>query len=363
MPIRCRVPDGKLTFTWTARRGYNRALRQLAGGRERNMVRALVTGGTGFVGAQVTRALIEAGHTPRILRRASSPTEALDGLSGYETAPGDVLDPASLDAAMDGCTWVFHVAAVSDYWRQSVERLYRVNVRGTQNVLAAAKRAGVKRVIHTSSAAAVGPRDDGLPASEGDLFNLAPGEFPYAHSKFLAEIAVLQAIVGGLDAVIVNPAVVIGPGDIHLGAGSLLIEMAKGRVPAIPPGGITVIDVRDVAAAHVAAAERGRTAERYLLGAVDLSHKAWMRLVADVVGVPAPALHLPGAAMPALGALVDLARAVHVPLPADGNQIRFSGHNLYYNCQKSWAELGEPRIDVHQSLQDAWAWFRARGWL
>ncbi len=327
------------------------------------MVRALVTGGTGFVGAHVAQALIAAGHTPRILRRKTSPTAALEGLSGYETAVGDVLDSASLDAALDGCDWVFHVAAVSDYWRQKVDWLYRVNVEGTRNVLAAAKRARVRRFIFTSSAAAVGPRDDGLPADENDLFNLNPGQFPYAHSKFLAEIAVLQAVVDGLDAVILNPAVVIGPGDVHLGSGSLLLEMAKRRVPAIPPGGITVIDARDVAAAHVAAAECGRTAERYLLGTVDLSHKAWMRLIADVVGVSAPRLHLPRAAMPLLGAAVDLARAARVPLPADGNQIRFSGRNLYFNCQKAWAELGEPQIDVRQSLEDTRAWFYARGWL
>ena len=327
------------------------------------MVRALVTGGTGFVGAHVVRALLAAGHTPRVLRRATSKLTALEDLAGYETVVGDVLDPASLAAAVDGCDWVFHVAAVSDYWRQPVDWLYRVNVEGTRRVLAAARAAGVKRLVFTSSGAAVGRREDGFPPDETVTFNQPPAAFPYAHSKFLAEMEVFKAVIGGLDAVIVNPAVVIGPGDVYQGAGSLVIELAHRRVPAIPPGGVTLIDVRDVAAAHLAAAERGRTAERYLLGAVDLSHKAWMRLIARVTGVPAPWLHLPVWAVPAVGAAVDAGRALHLPIPADGNQIRHSAEHIYFNCAKAWAELGEPQVDIEDSLRDTYDWYRAHGML
>jgi dihydroflavonol-4-reductase len=325
------------------------------------MARALVTGGTGFVGSHVVRALVAAGHTPRVLRRQTSRMDALEGLAGYGPVIGDVLDPASLDAAMDGCEWVFHVAAVSDYWRQDVGWLYKVNVDGTRHVLAAAKRAGVSRLVFTSSAAAVGFREDGFPADETVTFNQPPGAFPYAHSKFLAEIEVLKAIIGGLDCVIVNPAVITGPGDVYQGAGSLLIEMSRHTVPAIPPGGVTLIDVRDVAAAHLAAAERGRVAERYILGAVDLSHRAWLRLIADVIGVRPPWLPLPCWAMPVAGAVVDLVRGVGIALPADGTQIRYSGRRIYFNCEKAWTELGEPQIEIRQSLQDAYDWYQAHG--
>lgn len=325
------------------------------------MVRALVTGSTGFIGAHVVRALLAAGHQVRALRRATSATTALEDVYGYELVIGDVLDPASLEGALDGCEWVFHVAAVSDYWRQPVERLYRVNVDGTRNVLAAARQAGVKRLIFTSSASAVGMREDGFPADETVTFNLPPAAFPYAHSKFLAEIEVLKAVIAGLDCVILNPAVVTGPGDVYQGAGSLMIELSKGHLPAVPPGGVTLIDVRDVAAAHVAAAERGRVAERYLLGAVDLSHRAWIRLIADVVGVRPPCLYLPPEAMPLLGAVIDLGRALGIPIPADGNQVRLSGRHLYFNCQKAWEELGEPEITIQQSLRDTYDWYRAHG--
>jgi len=325
------------------------------------MVKALVTGGTGFVGAHVVRALLEAGHTPRVLKRTTSRMEALEGLQGYEPFVGDVLDPASLIPAMEGCEWVFHVAAVSDYWRQPVDWLYKVNVEGTRHVLAAAKQAGVRRLVFTSSAAAIGRRADGFPADETVTFNQSPAEFPYAHSKFLAEIEVFKAVIDGLDAVIVNPAVVIGPGDVYQGAGSLLIEMARGHLPGIPPGGVTLIDVRDVAAAHLAAAERGRTAERYILGAVDLSHKAWIRLIADVIGVRTPWLHMPGWAMPLLGGLVDAGRALRLPIPANGDQIRASARHIYFNCDKAWAELGEPQVSVQDSLRDTFDWYCAHG--
>ncbi len=325
------------------------------------MAKALVTGATGFVGAHVVRALVEAGHEPRALRRATSAMTALEDVTGYEPVVGDVLDPASLAAAMAGCDWVFHVAAVSDYWRKSVDWLYEVNVTGTRNVLQAARQAGVKRVVFTSSAAAIGTRADGFSADESVTFNQPPAAFPYAYSKFLAEIEVLRAVVDGLDCVTLNPAVVIGPGDVYQGSGSLLIELKKGTIPGIPPGGITLIDVRDVARAHVAAAERGRVAERYILGAVDLSYKAWLTLAADVLGVAPPRLRLPRLAMPVMGAAVDLARALRVPIPADGNQVRLSGRRLYFNCRKAWTELDEPQIDIRQSLRDTVAWFEAHG--
>ncbi|MFC1960246.1 NAD-dependent epimerase/dehydratase family protein [Chloroflexota bacterium] len=323
------------------------------------MVQALVTGGTGFVGSHVVRVLLDAGHKVRVLQRATSALAALEDVSGYESIGGDILDPAALEQAMTGCAWVFHVAAVSDYWRQSVDWLYQVNVNGTRNVLAAAQRAGVQRVIVTSSAAAVGFRKNGFPADETITFNQLPGAFPYAHSKFMAEIEVLKAVIAGLDCVLVNPAVVIGPGDVYQGSGSLLIELKKGSVPAIPPGGVTLIDVRDVAAAHLAAAEKGRTAERYILGSVDMSHKAWMTVIGAVIGVAPPPVEMPGIAVPFIGAAVDLGRNLGLPIPADGNQIRLSARRVYFNCQKAWDELGEPQIDIRQSIQDTYDWYRA----
>jgi len=320
------------------------------------MAKALVTGGTGFVGSHIVRALVGVGHTVRVLRRQNSPVELLEGLR-VEHAIGDVMNTPSLEEAMEGCQWVFHVAAVADYWRSNRIKLYLVNVNGTINVLNAARQAGVQRVIFTSSGAAVGFRDDEYPADESIQFNLPPQQFPYGHSKYLAELEVARAVADGQDVVTLNPSVVFGPGDLNQISGSIVLELARGNVPIYPSGGVTVIDVRDVAAAHLAAAERGRTGERYLLGTIDISHKALGKLVAEIAGVPQAEIPIPAALTPIISAAAGLIRQVGLPLPIDENQIRLSARNVYFDCQKAWRELGEPQIDLHQSLLDTYNWY------
>jgi dihydroflavonol-4-reductase len=326
------------------------------------MVRALITGGTGFVGSHLARELVAHGHTARVLRRESSSLRALEGVE-VEHAIGDVTDPDSLRRAMQGCTWVFHVAAVADYWRADKHKMYDVNVDGTRNVFEAAEAAGVGRVVFTSSGAAVGFKQDGSAADESVRFNLDPARFPYGHTKFLGEVEVARAIKRGLDVVTVNPSIVMGPGDINLISGSTLIELRKGIIPAIPAGGATFIDVRDVAAAHLAAAERGRTGERYLLGAFDLAWRDLMPIAAQVVGVRSPAMVLPAFLAEPLGTLIDLLRAVNIPIPLDGNQMRLSAKNIFYDCRKAWRELGEPKIGLRQMLTDTYMWYRDNGFV
>ena len=325
------------------------------------MVKALVTGGTGFVGAHVARALVERGYTVRILRRSTSRLDAIADVQ-VEHAIGDVLDPASLRAAMEGVDWVFHTAAVADYWRNDPDYIYRVNVDGTRNVLQAAEAVGVKRVIFTSSAAAIGYRTDLRPMDETARFNWDPHLTPYGHSKFLAETEVHRAIRRGLDCVILNPSVILGPNDLNQISSSTVVEMARGNIPpTAPPGGATVIDVRDVAAAHVTAAERGRTGERYALGAVDLSHKAWLRLTAHIVGRSTRVITLPAPIVAIVAYVVDALRWAGVKLPVEGNQLRLSTRMMFYNSAKSWRELGEPRVSVQQSIRDAYEWYRSHG--
>jgi len=273
-----------------------------------------------------------------------------------------VLDYPSLLAAMDGVDWVFHVAAVADYWRNDVARIYEVNVDGTRNVLRAARAAGVKRAIFTSSGAAMGYRDDLRPVDESVRFNYDQHVTPYGHSKFLAEAEVYRAIRRGLDCVILNPTVITGPGDLNQISSSVVLEFARGNVPpTVPPGGVTVIDVRDVAAAHVAAAERGRTGERYLLGAVDLTHKAWYRLTAEATGRPMNPRPLPSWLVKLVAPAADLLRRLGLPIPIEGNQLRLSTRMMFFDCRKSWRELVEPRIPIQQSLKEAYEWYKAHG--
>jgi dihydroflavonol-4-reductase len=325
------------------------------------MTTALVTGGTGFVGSHVARALADKGYSVRILRRRTSRLDAVAGIA-CEHWIGDVLDYPSLLSAMEGVDWVFHVAAVSDYWRNDVARIYQVNVDGTRNVLRAAQAMGVKRAIFTSSGAAMGYRDDLRPVDESVRFNYDQHLTPYGHSKFLAEAEVYRAIRRGLDCVILNPTVITGPGDLNQISSSVVLEFARGNVPpTVPPGGVTVIDVRDVAAAHVAAAERGRTGERYLLGAVDLTHKAWYRLIAEATGRSMNPRPLPAWMVKIVAPAADLLRRFGIPIPIEGNQLRLSTRMMFFDCRKSWRELVEPRIPIQQSLKEAYEWYKAHG--
>ena len=327
------------------------------------MVRALVTGGTGFVGSHVARTLAAGGHTVRVLHRATSKLTALEGVE-YETAIGDLNDIESLRAACDGMEWVFHVAAVADYWRADRGRMFEANIEGTRRVLQAAREAGVKRVIFTSSAGAVGLRDDGQPADESLKFNLPKDLFPYGFSKMLAEHVVADAVAEGQDVVIVNPVIVMGPGDLNMISGSFITQIKRmGPFTPVTSGGVSVIDVRDVARGHIAAAEKGRTGERYLLGTANYSNREWFDMVAETVGVPRPRIYTPDFIVPIIAMLIVLLRAIGIPTPIDSGQARLGVRKVHFDCRKAWRELGEPQIDMRQSLRDTVDWYREHGYI
>ncbi|MFN8527475.1 MAG: NAD-dependent epimerase/dehydratase family protein [Anaerolineae bacterium] len=326
-------------------------------------MKALVTGGTGFVGSHVVRALIDAGHEARVLHRQSSRLDALEGLR-FDSALGDITDLASLRAACVGVDWVFHVAAVADYWRADKQKMYDANVEGTRRVLIAAQEAGVRRVVFTSSAAAVGLHADGTPSDETDPFALPPERFPYGHTKVLAERVCAEAVAQGQDIVIVNPVVVLGPGDLNQISGELLLKTHRlsWAIP-VPPGGVSLIDVRDVARMHLAAARQGRTGERYILGTANYTHAELFALVARVIGSPAPGLPIPAWSAPLLGDAIEWGRSLGLPIPIDGNQTRLGAQNVYFQFEKAWNELVKPQVTIPQSVQDTWDWYRAHGYV
>ncbi|PJF35912.1 MAG: nucleoside-diphosphate sugar epimerase [Candidatus Thermofonsia Clade 1 bacterium] len=325
------------------------------------MVKALVTGGTGFLGAHIVRLLVAAGHEVRLLRRASSRLDLIADLP-VEHALGDVTDADSLHKAAAGCAWIFHTAAIADYWRAQRAKMYQVNVEGTRNVLRAAQAAQAERVIFTSSAAAVGLRPDGAPSDETVAFNLPPERFPYGHSKMLAEQEVAKAVQAGLPVVTLNPSVIFGPGDLNLISGSLIVEPARGLVPPFyPAGAVTAIDVRDVAAAHLAAAERGAIGERYILGAQDATYRELFAMICQIVGVRAPKLPLPRALATPLAYLVGALSRLGLKLPVNADQIWLSARRVLFNSSKARAAFGEPRISLRQSLEDTYQWYLQHG--
>lgn len=326
-------------------------------------MKAVVTGGTGFVGSHVTRALVRAGHRVRVLHRRTSPLAALNGVD-YESAIGDVTDEQSLTQAFEGCDWVFHVAAVADYWRADPKRLFHVNVEGTKMVLAAARAVGVKRVIFTSSAAAVGLRDDGRPSDESVPFNLSPQQFPYAYSKALAEAAVAQAVATGQDVVIVNPSIILGPADLNVISGSYIVEIARWSwLTPCTSGGAGFVDVRDVARWHLLAAERGQTGERYILNTANYLHRTIYDLVARAVGVPRPLFNTPAILLPFIASITSALARTGINLPVDANQVRLGARFVYFDARKAHQELGPPQISIYQSIADAYTWYRDNGYI
>ena len=327
-------------------------------------MKALITCGTGCLGANLAEGLLKQGWSVRILRRITSPLAAIKDLE-VEHAVGDVLDPDSLVAAMQGIDVVFNVAAISSYWRNKADLIYKVNVDGARLVFEAAQRAGVKRVVHTSSAAAVGIVK-GRPATEADPFNLPPQRFAYGHSKWLAEQIVHERAKAGQDITMVNPAGIVGPRDINWISGSILREAARKRIPVFPQGGVNFVAVQDVVAGHIAAIEKGRPGERYILGGENLTNRQTLEMACEIVGVKPPRFTMPKALIPVGAFVLDAIAAVVGPkLPLSGEQLRLTREFIWFDSSKAQRELGLPasRTPIRQSLREAYDWYKANGYL
>jgi dihydroflavonol-4-reductase len=255
----------------------------------------LVTGATGFIGSVLTRRLVADGVDVRIFRRETSSLALLgEAATAVEHAVGDVTRARSLYEAMDGIDRVYHVAAKVSFARRDREALRRVNADGTANVVNAALKAGVERLVHTSSIAALGyPVPAGTPIDETTEWRDVPRRSAYARSKRRAELEVHRGIAEGLDAVIVNPALVFGVGGPDTNTRRIVDAVRGGWLPAVPPGGTNVVDVKDVAAGHRKAMRRGETGRRYLLGSENLSWRAIADALADAFGVEPPSYTAP----------------------------------------------------------------------
>jgi dihydroflavonol-4-reductase len=326
---------------------------------------AFVTGASGFVGSAVVRALLGAGHRVRALVRARSPRVNLDGLD-IDIVEGDMRDAAGVAAAIQGARYVFHVAADYRLWAPDLDEIVANNVEGMRAVMAGAQDAGVERIVYTSSVATLKLRANGAPADETQP--LAEGEAigAYKRSKVAAERLVEKLIEQNhLPAVIVNPSTPIGPRDVRpTPTGRIIVEAASGRMPAFVDTGLNLVHVDDVAAGHLAALERGRVGERYILGGENVALADMLGRIAALTGRPAPRVRLPRALIYPLAIGAEAATRITGREPfvtLDG--LRMAKYRMFFTSAKAEAELGYTARPVADALADALAWFRARGYL
>lgn len=326
----------------------------------------LVTGASGFVGSAVVRRLLEAGHDVRALVRPDSDRRNLDGLA-VEIVEGDLRDRGTLDAAVAGCQGLFHVAADYRLWARNHEELYESNVGGTVNMIRAAADAGVERMVYTSSVATLGLNADGTPADETTPSRLEDMIGHYKRSKYLAEVEVRRITDEEiLPLVIVNPSTPIGPRDVKpTPTGRLILDAARGRMPAYVDTGLNVVHVDDVADGHLLAYERGRRGERYILGGENLTLEQILAEVAGVSGRRAPRVRLPHAAVMPLAWISELLahlRLLKTPL-ATVDGVRMARKHMFFSSDKAREELGYEWGSAAGAIADAVAWFRAEGCL
>lgn len=324
----------------------------------------LVTGGTGFVGAHVVRALLARGGAVRCLVRRESRRDNLEGLD-VEIAVGDVRDRVSLARALGGVATLYHCAADYRLWVEDPGELSSVNVAGTQNVLAAAAEAGVAKVVYTSSVGALGLNADGSPANETTPVARKEVVGRYKKSKYDAERAAEAWAGRGLPLVIVNPSTPVGELDVKpTPTGQMIVDFVNGRLPAYVDTGLNVVDVRDVAQGHLLAAERGRIGEKYILGNRNMTLKEILDTLSRLTGLPAPTVRLPHAVPLAVAAASTLlANLTGRPPRVSLESVRMSMHRMFFDAGKAVSQLGLPQSPVEEALLRAVNWFREKGYV
>ncbi len=324
----------------------------------------LVTGGTGFIGANLVRALVADGHRIRVLARPGSDRRGLSGCP-VELVPGDLLEPESLRRGVAGCRLVFHVAADYRLWTRDPAALYRTNVEGTRNVLEAAARAEVERVVYTSTVGTLGIPKDGSLGTETTPVRFEEMVGAYKRSKFLAERVAEEFAAKGLPVVIVNPSAPVGPWDVKpTPTGQMIVDFLKGRMFATLDTGLNLVHVRDVARGHILAAEKGRVGEKYILGRQNCSLTEIFDLLASLTGVPPPRRRVPYS-LAWLGALAmeGAARLSGTPPRVSLTAVRMAKKHMYFSSEKAVRELGLPQTPVEQALRNAVEWFVAHSYV
>jgi dihydroflavonol-4-reductase len=327
--------------------------------------KTLLTGASGFLGSAVAKCLLQAGHDVRALVRKTSPRGNLAALT-LEIAEGDLLDDASLERAVQGVRYVFHVAADYRLWARHPQDIVRANVEGTRKLMQAAQRAGVERIVYTSSVATLQARPHGVPSDETFPLDGKDAVGAYKYSKVAAERLVEEMVAKqNLPAVIVNPSTPIGPGDIRpTPTGRIIIEAAAGRMPCFVDTGLNFAHVDDVAAGHLAALHKGRIGERYILGGQNVLLGELLAEIARVTGRSPPKIRLPRRL------IFPIAYGAEAIAHFTGREpfvtvtgLKLAKHRMFFTSAKAERELAYRARPYGEAVADAVAWFRNYGYL
>lgn len=333
-------------------------------------MKCFVTGGSGFIGANIVHELNARGHSVKCLLRPGADTRGLEG-ADYEPVEGDVSNLRALTTAAQGCDWAFHVAASYHLWLADYAPMYAANVEGTRNVLTAAHQAGCSRIVYTSTVGCIGlpkevngkvePTNEDTPVSEAQMSN------HYKLSKWKAEVVARELAAKGLPIVIVNPSAPIGPRDVKpTPTGKVIVDFLNCEMPAYLDTGLNWAHVSDVAVGHILAAEKGRIGERYILGSTEgnWTMKEAFAVLEEITGVSAPKFQVPYfIALTAAHVDETIARLTGTAPKAPLAGVRMAKYKMFFSPTKAVKELGLPQTPPRQALADAAGWFRANGYV
>ncbi len=326
-------------------------------------MKAFVTGATGFVGSSLVRLLLEEGYQVGVLVRENSDLSNIKGLP-ITTHMGDLKDPSSLNRALKGYDYLFHVAADYRLWVPKPDEIYENNVQGTKNIMEAARRAEIERVIYTSSVATLGLNKDGTPADEETPVSFSDMIGHYKKSKFLAEKAVKELVdKGKIDAVIVNPSTPVGPRDIRpTPTGRMILEAAQGKMPAYVDTGLNIVHVDDVSKGHILALKKGEKGRRYILGGDNMTLKEIFDTIAQITGTSPPKIRLPHNLILPLAFLFELVSRFTGKEPlATVDGVRLSKKKMFFTSARAEKELGYKHRPGRQAIEDAVRWYQEQG--
>jgi dihydroflavonol-4-reductase len=323
-------------------------------------MKILITGVTGLLGNNVARNLQAQGHSLRGLTRSNGNSAALEGLD-VEIVRGDILEAEDVLRAVRGCRAVIHCAAETRQWPTAL-RYYEGNITGTRNILAAAARAGVERLIHVSTVNALARGTKTDPGTEAREFPGGPRTPGYVQSKILAQRLVLEAArAGRISASVVNPSFMLGAFDYKPSSGRLIVSFFKKRVLPVPPGGRNFVHVGDAAAAIANALTRGAAGECYILAHENLTYGEFFAILADVSKTSGLKFPVPASLLKTFGALSGFLAPSRTPLDAANASWLCAGH--YYSAAKAVRDLEMPQTPVKTAVTEAIAWFLQKGYL